>query len=100
VLRVIRRPGGPLPTRLPGGDVRYERQFVVLSVGVQGVTELDYPRLVIDHVLWEFASHELPEIMGPGPADVGQVLVGHISQDMVRDETVGLRGLPLPFILP
>lgn len=53
------------------------------------VSELGYPRLVVDHVLRVFARHGLLKIIGPGPEDVGEVLIGSISPEIMAGRHLG-----------
>jgi hypothetical protein len=51
--------------------------------------ELGFPRLVVDHVLRVFATHRLLTIIGPGPGEVGEVLIGAISPDIFAGRLLG-----------
>jgi hypothetical protein len=53
------------------------------------VNELGHPRLVVDHVLRVFARHGLLKIMGPGPGNTGEVLIGSISPEIVAGGQLG-----------
>ena len=53
------------------------------------VAELGYPRLVVDHVLRVFARHGLLKIMGPGPTEASEVLIGSISPEIVAGQQLG-----------
>ena len=53
------------------------------------VAELGYPRLVVDHILRVFARHGLLKIIGPGPAEAGEVLIGSIAPEILVGRLLG-----------
>ena len=51
--------------------------------------DLDYPLLVVDHVLRIFARHGLLRIFGPGASAAGEVLIGSISPEIFAGRQLG-----------
>jgi len=51
--------------------------------------ELGYPTLVVDHVLRVFARHGLLKILGLGASEIGEVMIGSVSPEIVAGQQLG-----------